>query len=405
MKITYNLQIASRMLSVNKMRSILTMLGIIIGNASVIAMIGIGNGAQKLATEQFERLGPNSLFVIPGSRKARNNAFEVPRTLVLKDAKAIASLVPTVQAVAPEINRRQLITQGNRDTMTMVIGTTPESQNIRRLNLAEGRFFNDLDVQRNRRVMVLGSEVAEQLFEEENPVGKKVRIKNVTLEIIGVMQEKGSFLGTNQDDAVYIPFTVMVTQLVGNTSPYGIELSLINIEAKPDESIEDAQFQIENLLRLRHQIINEDDFSVETPKQVLQIFNAITTGLTMMLAAIAGISLIVGGIGVMNIMLVSVTERTKEIGLRKALGAKKQDILIQFLSEAVVLSVTGGFLGIVLGGGVLLLIGSVSPLAPTVSSLAIIISVGFSSGIGLVSGIFPAYRAAKLDPIIALRTS
>jgi putative ABC transport system permease protein len=287
----------------------------------------------------------------------------------------------------------------------MVIGTTPESQEVRRLNIASGRFFNDLDLQRNRRVIVLGSQVAEQLFEDENPVGKKVRIKNLSLKIIGVIEEKGSFLGTNQDDAVFLPLTVMVSQLVGNTSPYGIELSLINIESQNEDTIEDTKFQIENLLRLRHQIIAEDDFSVETPKQVLQIFNTITTGLTIMLAAIASISLLVGGIGVMNIMLVSVTERTQEIGLRKALGAQERDILTQFLIEAIVLSLTGGIMGILIGSGGLFLVASFTPLSPSVSTFAVLISMGFSSGIGLIFGSFPAYRAAKLDPIVALRSN
>ncbi|MGK7947345.1 MAG: ABC transporter permease [Xenococcaceae cyanobacterium] len=389
----------------NKLRSSLTMLGIIIGNASVVALIGIGDGAQKLATEQFNRLGPNNLFVVAGSKQARRNAFDIPKTLVLQDAEAIAKQVPTVSNVAPEINRRELITYWNKDTSTMVIGTTSESQTVRRLTLARGRFLNDTDIQRSNKVVVLGSEVADNLFDNQNVLGEKLRIKNLSFKIIGIMKKKGSFFGTNQDDAVFIPISVMSSQIIGKTSPYGVELSLINIAAKDENSVDAAKFQIENLLRMRHQIINEDDFTVETPTQVLEIFNTVSTGLKLMLAAIASISLIVGGIGVMNIMLVSVIERTQEIGLRKAVGAKNIDILTQFLIEAIILSITGGIVGILIGGGCLTVIDIFSPLSPSISAFSVLISLSFSGSIGLIFGVIPAQKAAKLDPIVALRSS
>ena len=235
-------------------------------------------------------------------------------------------------------------------------------------------------------------------------MGKKIRVKNINLEIIGVLEAKGAFLGTNQDRTVYLPLTTMASQIVGDTSPYGTQVGFISVAAKDENSIRAASLQIENLLRLRHNITGEDDFAVQTQKDVLQIVDTITSGLTVLLAAIAGISLLVGGIGVMNIMLVAVTERTKEIGLRKAVGAKEGDILWQFLIEATILSAAGGAIGTVVGVTTIVLVGVVSPLAPTISPIAIVLAVGVSGAIGLSFGVFPARAAAKLDPIVALRS-
>lgn len=404
MNILESLKMAASMLAANKLRTSLTMLGMIIGNASVVATIGIGQGAEKLATEQLNALGPTVLFIVPGSRKARRASFNVPRTLVWEDAKAIASQVPSVKAVAPEINQRQLISHQSQNTNALLIGTTPQYPNVRDFPVDKGRFFSEIDVQRNKRVAVIGSEIADRLFLASSPVGETIRVKNITFEIIGIMEPKGSFFGTNLDETVLIPLTTMTNQIVGKTSPYGVELTWINAEAKDAESVRAARFQIENLLRLRHKIVNEDDFGVETAKQMLEIVGNITMGLTVMLAVIAGISLVVGGIGVMNIMLVSVSERTGEIGLRKALGATQTDILVQFLIEAVIISVSGGMIGILSGVSLVTLVGIFSPLSPGVSATAIIISLGVSGGIGLGFGVLPARRAAKLDPIVALRS-
>ena len=395
---------ATTTLFANRMRSSLTMLGIIIGNASVITMIGIGQAAQKLAADEFESLGANVLFVVPGSRKARRTTFEVPKTLVLADAKAIATQVPTITELAPQINSRQLITYGNQNTDALVLGTTPEFLTVRSFELNQGRFINSLDLKRNQRVVVLGSQIAEQFFKNRSPLGQRLRIKNISFKVIGVMEPKGSFLGTNQDETLYIPLTTMASQIVGKTSQYGIELSFISLSAQDEKSINAAKFQIENLLRLRHQITGEDDFRVETQKDILNIVGTVTQGLTVMLAAIAAISLLVGGIGVMNIMLVSVTERTQEIGLRKAVGASQKDILLQFLIEATIISATGGLLGTLIGITGLIIIGSFSPLPMTISAGVVFLAVGVSGGIGLFFGVFPARRAAKLDPIVALRS-
>lgn len=404
MNLIESLKMASTTLVANKLRSSLTMLGIVIGNASVIAMVGVGQGAQKLAAEQFESLGPNVLFVVPGSQEERRTSFDLPKTLVWEDAKAIATQVPTVVEVAPQINANQLITYRNRNANKSVIGTTPEFLTVRSFDVARGRFINNIDLQRNNRVVVLGPEIAQRLFGQDNPVGKRIRIKNSGFEVIGVMAAKGSFLGTNQDETVYIPLTTMANQIVGRTSPYGTEVSFISVSALNENSVRAAKFQIENLLRLRHKITDNDDFGVQTQKDILNIVGTITRALTFLLAAIAGISLLVGGIGVMNIMLVSVTERTQEIGLRKAVGAKKQDILVQFLIEATILSATGGIVGTVIGISTILAVGTFSPLSPVVSPVAIIIAVSVSGGIGLFFGVFPAQRAAKLDPIVALRS-
>ncbi|NEQ21233.1 MAG: FtsX-like permease family protein [Microcoleus sp. SIO2G3] len=405
MDIVESVKMAATTLVANKLRSGLTMLGIIIGNASVIAMVGIGQGAQKLASEQFESLGPNVLFIVPGSQETRNTTFEVPRTLVLEDAEAIATQVPSVKEVAPQISSRQLITYRNKNTSTTIVGTTPEYLSVRSFDVAQGRFISQQDVRRNNQVVALGPDIAERLFGNVDPVGQQLRIKNVSFQVIGVMESKGSFLGDNQDETVFVPITTLANRIVGQTSPYGLEVSIISISAKDPESTTAARFQVENLLRLRHKITGEDDFTVRAQEDLLQIVGTITGALTLMLTAIAAISLFVGGIGVMNIMLVSVTERTQEIGLRKAIGAREQDILVQFMIEAVILSAAGGVLGTLIGVGGVLLVGALTPLQAGVSPVAIFLAVGVSGGIGLFFGVVPAQRAAKLDPIVALRSS
>lgn len=404
MNLLESLKMATSTLLANKMRSGLTMLGIIIGNASVIAMIGIGEGAQRLASEQLEALGPNVIFVAPGSEEERRTSFDLPKTLVWEDAIAIAEQVPTVKEVAPQISANQLITYRSRNANESVVGTTPEYLKVRSFDLASGRFLSQLDLKRNNRVVVLGAELAARFFPAQSPLGQKIRIKNISFEVIGIMEAKGASLGNNQDTNVYIPLTTMANQIVGNTSPYGTGVSYISITAIDEQSIRAAQFQIENLLRLRHQIKGKDDFSVRSQKDILEVVDNITSGLTVLLAAIAAISLLVGGIGVMNIMLVSVSERTQEIGLRKAIGAKEGDILGQFLIEATILSVTGGITGTVIGISGILLVGVLSPLTPVISPVAIAISVSVSGGIGLFFGVFPARAAARLDPIVALRS-
>ena len=398
-------KMAVKTLTANKLRTSLTMLGMIIGNASVIAMIGIGQGAQRLASEQFESLGPNVLFVAPGSGQARQRTTNLPRTLVWNDAKAIASQVPSVKEVAAQRQTQLPLTYGGRNRSSLITGTTPEFLSVRDFAIAKGRFLTNSDLERSNRVAVLGAQIATDFFGGKDPIGQQIRIRNVSFEVIGIMQAKGSFLGSNQDDAVYVPLTTTASVLTGRTSPYGLDVSIISVSAKNEASVPAAEFQITNLLRLRHKIINEDDFTVQTQKDILRIVGTITGGLTAMLAAIAGISLLVGGIGIMNIMLVSVSERTQEIGLRKAIGAAESDILIQFMIEAVLLSAAGGVIGTAVGVGGILLVGVFSPLSASVSPVAIALAVSVSGSIGLIFGVIPARQAAKLDPIVALRSA
>jgi putative ABC transport system permease protein len=405
MDIIESIKMATTTLVANKLRSSLTMLGIIIGNASVIAMIGIGEGAQKYIAKELESLGPNVLFVLPGNRETQRVSLDLPKTLVLADAKAIATQVPSVQAVASESNSRQLVTYRNKNANVNIIGTTPEFLPVRQFDVGRGRFFTELDIRRSNQVVVLGADLAERLFGSIDPIGQQLRIKNVSFQVIGLLEAKGSNLGVDYDDAALIPITTMANRISGRTSPYGIELTYLVAAAKDADSVKAAEFQITNLLRLRHKLTGEDDFTIRSQKDAMETVGKITGALTLMLAAIAGISLFVGGIGVMNIMLVSVTERTQEIGLRKAIGAREQDILMQFMIEAVILSAVGGIMGTLIGVSGNLLIGTFTPLQAGVSPVAIVLAVGVSGSIGLFFGVIPARRAAKLDPIVALRSA
>jgi putative ABC transport system permease protein len=400
-------RMAVRTLAANRLRSVLTMLGIVIGNASVIVMVGVGQGAQRYAANQFQSLGTDVIFIIAGTDNARRNIIAPPNRLVLADAEAISAQVPAVSAVAPQINGSELVIAGSNAKRATVLGTTPSYAIVRNAEVSAGRFISDADNQRSARVVTLGFAIAKELFPNQSPIGQYVRIRGTSYEVIGVMAEKGAFLGTNQDDTVFMPINTMVNRLSGRTSPYGIAVQVINAMAKNSASVEAAAFQITNLLKLRHQVFDsnsEETFTVRTQRDALEIVGNITGALTIMLSAIAGISLIVGGIGIMNIMLVSVTERTQEIGLRKAIGAKQRDILSQFLIEAVILAVAGGVLGTALGIGGVALVAMTTPLEAGVSGVAVVMALTVSGGIGLFFGVFPARQAAKLDPIVALRS-
>ncbi len=406
MDFTESLKMATKTLSANKLRSGLTMLGIIIGNASVIAMIGIGEGAQKYVSTQLQSLGPNVLFIVPGNREARElGDLDTPRNLVLADAEAIASQVPSVAAVAAEKTTSGLASYRSRNTNTSIVGTTEDFLAVRSFEVAQGRFLSELDQRSNSLVAVLGSTLAERLFDDTSPIGQQVRIKGITFEVVGLLDQKGSNLGLDYDDAVMIPITTLASRIVGRTSPYGIDVTFISISANSQAAMETAEFQITNLLRLRHGVTDSDDFFIQSQDTLLDIANTITGALTLMLAAIASISLFVGGIGIMNIMLVSVRERTQEIGLRKAIGATQRDILGQFLIEAVILSALGGLIGTGVGVSGIFLIAAFSPFEAGVSASAVLIAVGVSGSIGLFFGVVPARQAARLDPIVALRSA
>ena len=402
-----NIKMATKTLGANKLRSGLTMLGVIIGNASVIAMVAVGEGGQKYISQQFELLGTNVLFITPGVEQRGPSAGAVQsNSLVLADAEAIAREVPAVVGVAPEKTERKRVTYYDRETQVNITGTTPEYTSVKDAGVAKGEFFNFLNVQSGDRVAVLGSDTAKTLFGTQNPLEQKIRINNLSFRVIGVMESKGASLGQNQDEVVFIPISVMASQISGqDTNQSSPTLQMISVAAKNPESSTAAQYQITNLLRLRHNIFKgENDFSVRSQQDLMATADRVTDILVLVLAATAGISLLVGGIGIMNIMLVSVVERTQEIGLRKALGATGADILLQFTVEAIILATVGGLIGTGLGVGGTLIIAALSPLEAVVSSSAILMAMGVSGSIGLVFGVVPARNAAQLDPIIALRS-
>ena len=395
---------AGKTLVSNKLRSSLTMLGIIIGNASVITLVGLGRGAQTLAKNQLSNLGANVLFIVPGNNDTRRRGISFPKNLVLEDSIAINNQVPSVKKVAPQISANEIVQSNSKSLNISIAGVTPEFLDVRSFEVDEGRFISQSDVNSARSFVVIGPDLKEDFFKGKPAIGEKIRIKDHTYEIIGMLKPKGAVFGSNQDKNAYIPLTTMVNRISGKDPTYGVSLSFISVEAINKNKTRAAKFQITNLLRQRHNIIRDDDFAVRSQEDALKIVTNITSGLTFLLAGIGAVSLIVGGIGIMNIMLVSVSERTEEIGLRKAIGAKQSDILIQFLFEALILSTIGGLVGTTTGLTGVFLLGIITPLPASVGLTTTLSTMIISGSIGLIFGVLPAKRASKLDPIVALRS-
>ena len=417
MTFTQALLEAIESLNGNKMRSGLTVLGIVIGVAAVIAMLAIGNGAQASITGSISSIGTNLLFVFrggnegpggPGGGGGRSGNNDRPLTLA--DAAAIADpfAAPSVASVAPVIQGNGTVTFSGENSTTTISGVTPDYSAVRNLELAEGEFINEEHLIGRMSVVILGPETADAIFgRHDGIVGETIRIEGQPFRVIGVLIAKGGGAFGSEDNSAYIPFTTAQARLIKRGSLD--EIDVLFVQATTAESVPQAADEISNILRQRHRTpIGDDDFTVFTQQDFLQTFETITGVLTIFLGGIAGISLLVGGIGIMNIMLVSVTERTREIGLRKALGARKKDILLQFLTESSLLSLIGGMIGIMFGWLIAFTVGKVATatgnnFTPIVGTDAILLSTSFSAIIGLFFGIYPASRAANLEPVEALR--
>lgn len=386
----------------NKMRSLLTMLGIIIGVAAVIALVSIGYGVRQQIQDSISSLGSNLLMIYPGAPRTPGvrPTADSQKTLKIGDYNTIVKLSDVDMASPVSAGSSYILIYTSKNWTTQVMGVNGNFQYINNWTLKSGRFITDSQVQRRERVAVIGNTVATNLFGTEDPVGKDIRIKNNPYKVVGVLEPKGSgSFGNDQDDVVYIPYTTGMERLQGVDY-----LRMIYVKGKDGVDLNRLQSDIENIMRVRHNIKNPamDDFNVRNMATVMQTMEETTGTMTLFLGAVAAISLVVGGIGIMNIMLVSVTERTREIGVRKALGATYRVIVMQFLIEVVVISLIGGLIGIVVGIGASKLIATFTSMKTVISMGPILLSFGFSMAIGLIFGLYPARKAAKLNPIDAL---
>jgi len=412
MKVVEAMRIAMRALAANKLRSILTMLGIIIGVGAVIALMSIGRGVEKYVTDQFAGLGSNLLFIAPGQISDGPPTLRANpvKSLTLADMEAIGdpSLVPDVSEVAADFQTRATVERNGKDVTVQASATTPNYNVVRTWHTTEGTYFSQLDSDERQRVVLLGADTYTELFPNgEYPIDQIVQVNGMNFRVIGVMESKGGGPGGNLDKSIFMPLTTAQDRLFKQKNPNGeYKVSVIYASIDDADNIPLAQDEITQLMRERRGIkyLDQDDFSIISQNDLISVFGDILGALTIFLGAIAAISLLVGGIGIMNIMLVSVTERTREIGLRKAVGAKRSDVLVQFLIEAMALAIVGGMIGVAMGWG---LARAVSVLfgefQAVVGADAVITSLVVATAVGLFFGIFPAYRASRLNPIDALR--
>jgi putative ABC transport system permease protein len=393
-------KVSIKSLIANKLRSFLAMLGIIIGVAAVISMLALGTGAQQQIMDRFTAMGTNLLVVRPGGQRRGGVRSGSRQTLKLEDAAAIVEKIAGVDAVAPLVQGRAQVKYFNENVNTSLIGASGTYLPIRNFTVGKGRSFSEVEEERSARVALLGSATAETLFHDQNPVGEVIHVGAVSFHVIGVLKSKGDQGWFNPDDMVIIPYTTAMKRILGQDY-----LGEIDVQAAAGQDMTKMAEEVASLLRVRHRLrqADEDDFNVRNQAEMLEMVSSNTQTFTILLAGIASISLVVGGIGIMNIMLVTVTERTREIGVRKAIGARDRDILGQFLLEAVLVSALGGLLGIGLGYGVTRLVERFTEYIPIVQAYAVFLSIAVSCSVGVVFGFLPARRAARLDPIVALR--
>ncbi len=416
MSIFQSMRVALGGLTANKMRSFLTMLGIIIGVAAVIALLSVGQGVQVAVTEQIQSTGSNLITIVPGALRTSNVQYAVTGGstqggLTSEDAAALVDAgLPSVALVAAELSSGGQVVYGSSNANGPVLGVTPSYPIVRNLTMANGEFIDEIHMDALSRVAVLGAKVAETLFADEDPIGQTVKINRINFRVIGVLEAKGGMGFSSVDNSTLVPLTTAQRRLFGGGRGFGVgqRVSAIYVSAVSENLVDSAITEVTEVLREQHKIASQqDDFTVISQKQILEVFSEVTGLLTAFLGAIAAISLLVGGIGIMNIMLVSVTERTREIGIRKAVGAKRRDILSQFLVEAISLSLVGGVGGIAFGWLMSQIINNMKigspPLVTVISPDAVVLAVGFSVAVGLFFGIYPATRAAALHPIDALR--
>src|SRR5690625_67467 len=394
--------VALRALRRNLMRALLTALGIIIGVGAVITMVGLGQGARAEVEEQVNRLGQNVVLVFPGARQLGGVSIGggSANTLTTQDARALRDEIPEVVAASPEVRSQRVVVHGNRNWFTRIYGQSHDYLQIRQWPIESGEMFTEEDVDRAALVAVVGQTIVEELFEGADPIGETIRVHGLPLTIIGVLAEKGmSLMGSVQDDIIIVPYTTGFQRISGRT-----HAMVINVQEFDDNSMDIARAKLIDLLRERHRLSpeRENDFTIQTQAEVAEAATETSRVMTWLLASIAGISLFVGGIGIMNVMMVSVTERTREVGLRLAMGARGPDVMLQFLIEAVILCLIGGLGGIFVGFAATEIIASYAGWPALFSTGAMLAAVGVSAAVGLFFGFYPAWKASRLDPIIAL---
>jgi ABC-type antimicrobial peptide transport system permease subunit len=402
------LRSALRALASNKLRSVLTMLGIIIGVGAVITMIAVGRGATERVQEQMKGLGSNIMLVLPGgvTQGGVRLGAQTGQALTEEDVVAIAREIPEVQVAAPSMRTSAQVVSGNTNWSTSIFGTTNDHLEARDWPLAGGRAFEAAEMQGSAKVAIIGQTVAQQLFGDEDPLDQVIRVKKVPVTIVGLLEKKGqNSMGQDQDDVVIVPISTFRNRIQGGGAGRLKRVNAISVKVREGQSMKAAEEGIKELLRQRFKVQPgaDDPFSIRNLTEILQAQEASSRVMTMLLAAVAGISLVIGGIGIMNIMLVSVTERTREIGLRMAVGARGKDILAQFLIEAMTLSLIGGVIGIVIGGGATWAVGQFAGWQVSMTPASIVLAAGFSAFVGVFFGFYPARRASKLLPIQALR--